>query len=88
MSRIGIYLDGKRLCNFDFTVTQVYHWADGPNCGALAFIDLNLRSDAGRYQERIPADRIAKLEFLKRHPDLCLYRRNYRDGLGWERRRP
>lgn len=81
MSGIGTCRDGKRLCNFDFTVTQVYRWADGPNCGDLAFIDLNLRSDAGCYQERIPAECIAKLEFLKRHPDLCLYRGSYRDEL-------
>lgn len=81
MSRIGICRDGKRLCNFDFTVTQVYRWADGPNCGALAFIDLSLRSDAWCYQERIPAECIANLEFLKRHPDLCIYQGSYRHPL-------
>lgn len=81
MSGMGIYRDGKRLCNFEVAVTQIYRWADGPNCGALAFIDLHLRSDAGCYQERVPAECIGKLEFLKRHPDLCLYQRRYRDGL-------
>lgn len=81
MSRIGIYRDGKRLCNFDPTVTRVYLWADGPNRGDLAFIDLSLRSDAWCYQERIPAECIANLEFLKRHPDLCIYQSSYRHPL-------